>query len=130
MREVESEEELEKILKSPDRVVIFYFMDTCGFCQKMHEPYDELEKDHKDVKFVKVETKHIPKKLGKDSFPDFELREGKEVKAKAKGAMEKKELEKELFGGSGVGLAFANGGRRRRRTRTRRLRRRTVKRLH
>jgi len=129
MKEIQSPAELEDILKSSDRFVVFYFWKDCGHCQAMHEPYDELEKDHKDVKFVKVETKNIPKKLGKNSFPEFELREGKKVKAKVGGEMTKEELEEKLFGGSGAGLAFANGGRRRR-TRTRRLRRRTAKRLH
>lgn len=122
MREIKSEDEMEEILNSPAKIVVFYFWKDCGHCQAMHEPYDELEKDHKDVKFVKVETENIPKKLGKTSFPDFELREGKKVKAKAGGEMSKQDLEKRLFGGT-------NGGRRRR-TRTRRLRRRTVKRLH
>jgi len=127
MKEVESEKELEEILKSPEKVVVFYFWDRCGHCQKMHEPYEQLEDDHKDTKFVKVETKNIPKKLGKSAFPEFELRERGKVKAKTGGEMTKKELDAKLFGGSG--LAFANGGRRRR-TRSRRLRRRTRKILH
>jgi thiol-disulfide isomerase/thioredoxin len=122
MKEVESEKELEEILESPQKVVIFYFWDRCGHCQKMHEPYDQLEKDHTDTKFVKVETKNIPKKLNKSSFPEFELREKGKVKAKTGGEMTKEELNKQLFGGS-------LGGRRRR-TRSRRLRRRTRKVLH
>jgi thiol-disulfide isomerase/thioredoxin len=122
MKEIESPDELEEMLKSSGKIVVFYFWDSCPHCQVMHEPYEELEKDHKDVKFVKVETKNIPKKLGKSSFPEFEFREDKKVKAKAAGSMSKEELNKQLFGG-------ANGGRRRR-TRTRRLRRRTGKRFH
>lgn len=122
MKEVASEKELEEILESPEKVVVFYFWDRCGHCQAMHEPYEQLEEDHKDTKFVKVETKNIPKKLGKSAFPEFELREKGKVKAKAGGEMTKKELDAKLFGG-------ALGGRRRR-TRSRRLRRRTRKVLH
>lgn len=121
MKEIQNPKELEDILNSSEKVVIFYFWDMCPHCQVMHQPYDDLEKDHKDVKFVKVETKNIPKKLNKSSFPEFELREDKKVKSKAGGEMTKEELNKQLFGG--------NLGGRRRRTRSRRLRRRTSKRL-
>lgn len=121
-KEVESEEELEKILKSPEKVVVFYFWKDCGHCKAMHDPYESLAEDHKDTKFVKVETENIPKKLNKKAFPEFELREKGEVKAKAGGEMTKEELNSKLFGGK-------LGGRRRR-TRTRRLRRRTRKALH
>jgi hypothetical protein len=129
MKEVKSEKELEEILKSPEKTVVFYFWNMCPHCEAMHEPYEQLEDDHKDTKFVKVETKNIPKKLKKTAFPEFELREGGQVKKTAGGEMTKEELNAKLFGGSGVGLAFANGGRRRR-TRSRRLRRRTRKVLH
>lgn len=122
MKEVKSEKELDEILESPSKTVIFYFWDMCPHCQVMHKPYDELEKDHKDVKFVKVESKNIPDKLGKSSFPEFELREGKKVKKSVGGEMTKEELNQKLFGGS-------TGGRRRR-TRTRRLVRRVGKRRH
>ena len=122
MKEIESSKELEEILKSPEKVVVFYFWNMCGHCQAMHKPYEDLEEDHKDTKFVKVETKNIPKKLKKTAFPEFELREKGAVKAKADGAMSKEELSQKLFGGK-------LGGRRRR-TRSRRLRRGTRKILH
>jgi thiol-disulfide isomerase/thioredoxin len=122
MKELQSEAELDEILKSPGKVVVFYFMNQCGHCQAMHKPYEELEKAHTDTKFVKVETKHIPDTLGKSAFPEFELRENKKVKSKAEGQMPKAELESKLFGGT-------LGGRRRR-TRSRKLRRRTRKVLH
>ncbi len=122
MKEVESPKELEEILKSPEKVVVFYFWKDCGHCQAMHEPYEQLEADHKDTKLVKVETKNIPKRLGKNAFPEFELREGGQVKSKVGGEMSKQELGAKLFGGK-------LGGRRRR-TRSRRLARRTRKTLH
>jgi hypothetical protein len=122
MKEVENEKELEEILESPDKTVVFYFWSMCPHCQVMHGPYDQLGKDHKDTKFVKVEAKNIPKKLNKTAFPEFELREKGKVKKSAQGEMSKEELESQLFGGK-------LGGRRRR-TRTRRLRRRVRKTLH
>jgi thiol-disulfide isomerase/thioredoxin len=122
MKEVQSEKELESVLNSPEKIVIFYFWNACPHCQAMHRPYDELEKDHKDVKFVKVESKNIPDKLGKSSFPEFELREKKKVKKSVGGEMSKEELNAKLFG--------RNLGGRRRRTRTRRLVRRVGKRSY
>lgn len=122
MKEVENPKELEDVLNSPGKTVIFYFWDMCPHCQVMHKPYDELEKDHKDVKFVKIESKNIPKKLKKSSFPEFELREDKKVKKSVGGEMTKEELNQKLFGG--------NIGGRRRRTRTRRLVRRVGKRSY
>lgn len=122
MKEVENEMELEEILKSPNKTVIFYFWKDCGHCRAMHEPYENLESNHKDTKFVKVETENIPKRLKKTSFPEFELRENGQVKKKAEGRMSKEELAAKLFGGK--------LGARRRRTRSRRLRRRTRKTLH
>jgi thiol-disulfide isomerase/thioredoxin len=122
VEEIEDEERLDDVLKSPNKVVVFYYWDMCPHCQVMHKPYDDLAKNHKDVKFVKVESKNIPEKLNKGSFPEFELRENKKTKKSVGGEMSKEELESKLFGGS-------LGGRRRR-TRSRRLRRRTRKHLH
>lgn len=122
VEEVKSEKELEKILKSPEKVVVFYFWKDCGHCKAMHDPYESLAEDHKDTKFVKVETENIPKRLNKTAFPEFELRERGQVKAKAGGSMSKEDLNSQLFGGK-------LGGRRRR-TRSRRLRRRTRKTLY
>lgn len=122
MKEIQSEKELEEVLKSPGKVAVYYFWNMCPHCQAMHEPYDQLESDHKDVKFVKVETKNIPKKLNKSAFPEFELREGGKVKTSVGGEMSKEELGSKLFG--------SKLGGRRRRSRTRRLRRRTRKTLH
>lgn len=122
-KQVNSEKELEEILEAPDKVVVFYFLENCGHCKAMHDPYDQLADGHKDTKFVKVESKKIPKKLNKNLFPDFELREGGQVKRKAEGEMSKEELGNKLFD------TPLRGGRRRR-TRTRRLRRRTRKVFH
>lgn len=118
MKEVENPKELENILNSPGKVVVFYFWSMCPHCQVMHEPYDRLEKDHGDVKFVKVESKNIPKKLKKSAFPEFELRQNKRVKRSVGGEMSKEELDKKLFGRV-VG-----------RSRTRRLSRRVRKRTN
>lgn len=119
MKEIESEKELEDVLKSPDKIAIFYFWEMCPHCKNMQKPYADLEDKHNDVKFVKVEAKNIPKKLGKNSFPEFEVRKGKKVVGKARGEMPPEQLEKELFGRS-------VGGRRRRHS-TRRLRNRVRK---
>lgn len=125
MKEAKSPEELKQLLESPDKIVVFYFLRTCGHCQVMHEPFEELEKEKKKkAKFIKVEAENIPDDMGKNSFPDFEVRENKKVKKSAGGEMTKEELRDKLFG--------TDGGRRTRsrRTRSRRLVRRTRKVFH
>lgn len=108
--------ELQNILDSKEPVVIFFYMQSCPHCQVMHEPWDELEKEEPNTKFVKVESAEIPQELGISGFPHFENREDKKVKKVVKGEMSKQELKKKLF---------ARGGKRRtRRRRARRLTRR------
>lgn len=107
--------DLQNILDSDEPVAIFYYMASCPHCKVMHEPWDELEKEEPNIKFVKIERAEIPSEMGISGFPHFEKRKGKKVKV-VKGEMGKDELKKELFGGL--------GGKRTRRRRARRLTRR------
>lgn len=131
MKQVKDEAEIKKLLKSNKPVAVFFYADWCPHCKVMHEPYEELEKEHKDTKFVKMESEDIPSDIGVNGYPHFELVKGGNVIRKVGGEMSKEELNGKLFGGQ-AGLAFANGGKRRggRRTRTRRLRRTRRKVLH
>jgi len=107
--------ELQNILDSDEPVAIFYYMETCPHCKVMHKPWDELEKEQPNTKFVKIESAEIPSKLGINGFPHFEKRKGKKVRV-VKGESSKDDLKKKLFGGL--------GGKRTRRRRARRLTRR------
>jgi hypothetical protein len=108
--------ELKNILDSDEPVAIFYYMEMCPHCKVMHKPWDELEKEEPNIKFVKIESAHVPAIMGISGFPHFEKRHGKKVKV-VKGEMPKFKLKQELFGGR-------LGGKRTRRLRARRLTRR------
>lgn len=107
--------DLQNVLDSDKPVAIFYYMSTCGHCKVMHKPWDELEKEMPNTKFVKIESAEIPSEMGINGFPHFEKRNGKKVKV-AEGELSKDELKQKLFG--------ALGGKRTRRRRARRLTRR------
>jgi thiol-disulfide isomerase/thioredoxin len=72
--------DLQTILDSNEPVAIFYYMETCPHCKVMHEPWDELEKEEPNIKFVKIERAEIPSKMGINGFPHFEKRKGRNVK--------------------------------------------------
>jgi thioredoxin 1 len=131
MKRVKTEDEIKKLLKSDKPVVVFFYADWCPHCHAMQKPYSDLEKEHKDVTFVKMESEDIPSELGIMGYPHFEYVKNGSVIRKVDGEMPKEELKAKLFGGQ-AGLAFANGGKRRggRRTRTSRLRNTRRKVLH
>ena len=89
--------ELQNILDSDEPVAIFFYMQTCPHCKVMHEPWDELEKEEPNVKFVKIESAHIPSEMGINGFPHFEKRKGKKVEKVVKGEISKDELKQKLF---------------------------------
>jgi thiol-disulfide isomerase/thioredoxin len=108
--------ELQNVLDSKEPVVIFYYMETCPHCKVMHKPWNELEKEEPNTKFVKIESAEIPSDMGISGFPHFQKRKGKKVEKEVGGEMTKEDLKKKLFGGF--------GGKRTRRRRARRLTRR------
>ena len=108
--------ELTNVLDSKEPVVIFFYMQSCPHCQVMHEPWDELEKEEPNTKFVKIESAEIPEEMGIRSFPHFQKRSKKKVDKEFGGEMKKEELKKKLFS--------AGGKRRTRRRRARGLTRR------
>lgn len=117
--ELTDAKEVEDAMKSTKPVAIFFYMDGCPHCDRMKQPWSDLEAKHKDVKMVKVESRNVPEDSGITGFPHFELiKDGKKAKV-ADGEMEGGELEAKLFG--------SKSGGRRRRTRSRKTRRRTVR---
>lgn len=123
VKELKSEQELEKAIRSSKPVAIFYYMETCPHCRVMHEPWSELSKSKPSVQFTKIESDNVPDNMGITGFPHYELFEdGKKVKT-ASGEKSKDELGRELFGG------VLRGGRTRRRH-ARRLRSRRRKLRH
>ena len=121
MKELKSPEDVKKAMKSTKPVAIFFYMSTCPHCQVMHEPWDKLSKDMKDVEFEKVESEHVPAELGIMGYPHFTLVQDGKQKKTAGGEMSKEDLKAKLFSGA---------GKRSKRVRSRRLTRRRVKVAH
>lgn len=121
VKELKSTEDVKKTLKSAKPVAVFFYMSTCPHCQVMHKPWDDLEKEMKDITFEKVESEHVPDDLGIMGYPHFMLiQDGKEQKT-AGGEMSKEDLKAKLFSGA---------GKRSKRSRARRLTRRRIKVAH
>jgi thioredoxin 1 len=111
MKEVKDKEEIKKLMKSKEPVAIFYYAAWCPHCQRMHEPFEQLEKEEKGkTKFVKMESEDIPSEFGISGYPHFVKVEGGKVQKQVDGEMPKEELKSKLL----------SGGRRRSRA-TRRL---------
>jgi len=122
VKEVKSTEDVKKLMKSTKPVAIFFYMETCPHCQVMHKPWDDLEKEMKDVDFEKVESEHVPDELGISGYPHFILVQDGKKKKTVGGEMSKEDLKSRLF----------SGGRRpvSKRNRSLRLRRRRGKVAH
>ena len=114
--EVKDVSKVRALMKSIEPIVIFFWLDGCGHCESMKQPYSEIQKELPNMKFYKVESEHVPEELGINGFPQFvKVQDGKQTKSVG-GEMPKAELKAKLLG----------GGRRKRtrRHRTRRLTRR------
>jgi thiol-disulfide isomerase/thioredoxin len=92
--------ELQSILDSDQPVAIFFYMESCPHCKVMHKPWNELEKEEPNVKFVKIESAEVPENMEISGFPHFEKRKDKKVK-KVDGEMSKEDLKKKLFTSGG-----------------------------
>lgn len=101
VKELKSPEDVKKTMKSAKSVAIFFFMSSCPHCTVMHQPWDDLAKDMKDITFEKVESQNVPSELGIMGYPHFMLvKDGKAVKT-AGGEMSKEDLKTKLFSGAG-----------------------------
>ena len=104
-------------LKPKGPIVIFFYLDGCGHCEAMKQPYWDLSKEVTGMKFYKAESEHVPEELGITGFPQFvKVQDGKQTKSVG-GEMSKEELKAKLLGGG-----------RRKRTRRHRSRRLTRRR--
>jgi len=112
--EVADAKKVQDLMKAEKPTVLFFYLDGCGHCEAMKQPYAELQKELPSMKFYRVESEFVPSELGITGFPEFrKIQNGKQV-ASASGEMSKDELKKKLLGGA--------GRKRTRRHRTRRLR--------
>ena len=111
--EVRDAKKVRELLKSSGVNVFFFYLDGCGHCEAMKQPYADIQKETPSMKFYRIESAYVPEELGINGFPEFrKIQNGKQV-VSASGEMTKDELKKKLLGG---------GRKRTARRRTRRLR--------
>lgn len=134
VKTIKSAEEIKKLMKSQEPVVIFYYAEWCPHCKVMQQPFKQLRDENKgEGEFVRMESNDIPEDIKSKfaGYPFFVKVQGGEVVNKANGSMSKDQLKSKLLGPP-------TGGRRRRLSRrglsrrrlTRRLRRGTRKSSH
>jgi thioredoxin 1 len=84
VRRIRTEEEFEKIWNEARALVCDFTAPWCGPCRQLEPVLKELEKEHKDIVFVKVDVEEmwdLSEKLGVESMPTLLfVRKGKEVK--------------------------------------------------
>jgi thioredoxin 1 len=116
-KELNSEEEADKLLTDKGPLMIIYYAEWCGHCQRMLPIWDELaNKVGKKAKVYKIESAKYPKVT---SFPKAKIVKGKKVvKVIEGGGQSVEELTKSLL---------SIGGKRTRRRYTRRFVRGTRK---
>lgn len=100
MKKVTTPQEAKKVMASKEPVAVFFHMNGCPHCMAMEQPWEELEKEKGDVKFVIVDSDAAPDDVKGGGFPQFKLVKGGQVVAKADGEMPKEQLKTSLFGGS------------------------------
>lgn len=115
--EVRGKKQVQDLLKSKSPIVIFFYLDGCGHCEAMKQPYSEIQKETPSMKFYRVESANVPDELGITGFPEFRrIQDGKQVMS-ASGEMTKDELKKKLLGGARRKSAGNRSARRGRHTR-------------
>jgi len=97
IEEINEESFEEKVIKSDSAVVIDFWAGWCGPCRMFSPIFEELAKDYKNVKFIKVnvdENETIARKYKIMSIPTTLLFKGGEVKASMIGAVPKESVKK------------------------------------
>lgn len=97
MEEIDEKGFEEKVLKSDGAVVIDFWAVWCGPCRMFSPIFEELAKDYKDVKFVKVnvdENETVARKYNIMSIPTTMLFKGGKPIASMIGAVPKESIKK------------------------------------
>lgn len=56
MKEIETVEEFENVLKNKSMVIVDFYADWCGPCQKSAPTFKKLSLKYPDIEFIKVNT--------------------------------------------------------------------------
>ena len=86
--EIADKEEVRNLLKGKTPIVIFFYMDGCGHCEKTKEPWNKLTSMGLPYKFIKVESANVPEELEIGGFPHFMARDSDGKETTADGAKE------------------------------------------
>lgn len=87
----------DEVLASPGLVVVDYWADWCAPCKQIAPILEELDREHDDVKFVKVDTNDQPglaAQQGVMSLPTLQFIVDGRVEKSLTGGKTKKALKK------------------------------------
>ncbi len=88
-----------EVLQSDKPVIIEVFASWCGPCQQMMPIIEELEKEHSNFKFVKLnvdEARELSIKYGVISVPTFLFVKGGKIVGKETGYMSKEVFKEKM----------------------------------
>lgn len=105
MKEIEEVEEFEELLKTSPKILVDFYADWCGPCQKASPIFKKLSKEYPDIQFVKVNTdddgdgETISTNYGIEVLPTFMSFVDGKVRSVVKGFKEEnvKKMIKELL---------------------------------
>ncbi len=89
----------EEVLKSEKIVLVDFYTNWCSSCQKLSPVLEEMAKERKDIKIVKIDADTEPdliKKYEIQGYPTVVLIKDGEEKDRILGYMEKQEIEEKI----------------------------------
>lgn len=93
VKQVDTKDEYDKILKENDLVAVDYFATWCGPCKMISPKFEQMEKDYTNVVFIKVDVdknSEVAEQESVSAMPTFKFFKKGTKKSEVVGASEKK----------------------------------------